>query len=150
MSFTGVLMLVLATRATAPLTSSLREIFPGVRADVPAKLVEFDGQITPMLVKDDRAPQFFLEVLACTPNTREHETFVVTTVKPSHVHAALLLIGLTPGAPGSWKATDGKLEPVQPTGERLSVRLAWTDKDGHEIEQDPLECAACGRTALYS
>ncbi len=141
MSFTGMLTMILAMQP-APAASAgegLREVFPGVRADVAAHLVEFDAQVTPMLVKDDRAPQFFLEVLACSPNTREHETFVVTTIRPSHIHAALLLVGLQPGSPGSWKATDGKLEPIQPTGDRVSVSIAWTDKDGNQIEQDPLE-----------
>ena len=142
MSFTGLITLMLALHGAPPIASApgaLREVFPGVRADAAAKLVEFDGQITPMLVKDDRAPLFFLEVLACAPNTREHEAFVITTARPSHIHAALLLIGLTPGSPGSWKVADGKLEPIQPTGDRLAVTLAWTDKDGNEIEQDPLD-----------
>ena len=31
---------------------------------------------------------------------REHETLIITDVKPSHIHAALLLIGLTPGESG--------------------------------------------------
>ena len=132
-------LMILAMQGGSARSPGLRECFPGVRADVAAKIVEFDGQITPMLVKDDRAPMFFLEVLACAPNTREHETFIVTTARPSHIHAALLLIGLAPGSPGSWKATDGTLEPIQPTGDRLSVRVAWTDKEGHDLEQDPLD-----------
>ncbi len=119
--------------------SAMRELFPGVRADLQAKTVEFDARITPMLVKDERAPLFFLEVLACSPNTREHETFLVSTAKPSHIHAAMLAVGLTPGEPGRWSLKAGQLVSAPPTGDRLSVRFAYKDKDGHEIEADPLD-----------
>lgn len=114
-------------------------MFPLVHADLAAKVVEFDGTVSPMLVKDPKAPAFYLEVIACSPNTREHETFVISTAKPSHIHAALLAVGLTPGAPGSWKLKDNKLEAVQPTGDRVSVRIVYTDKDGKSIEADPLD-----------
>lgn len=152
MMFGGVILLMVAmhndrlagrpvTRPIAPAlaASDMRELFPGVRADTAAKVVEFDAQITPMLVKDDKAPLFFLEVLCCTPNTREHETFLITTVRPSHIHAAMLAVGLTPGTPGGWTLKDRTLTPLQPTGDRLAVRVAFTDKDGREVEQNPLD-----------
>jgi len=119
--------------------TGLRDLFPGVRADLRAKAVEFDARITPMLVKDERAPLFFLEVLACSPDTREHETFIVSTAKPSHIHAALLAIGLKPGAPGGWSFKDGRLTPFQPAGDRLNLRFAFNDKVGREVEADPLD-----------
>jgi len=122
-----------------------REVFPGVRADLQAKTVEFEAQITPMLVKDERAPLFFLEVLACSPNTREHETFVISTVKPSHIHAAMLLIGLKPGEPGKWSLKDGQLVSTPPTGDRVRVRFAYKDKDGREVEADPLDWIVSAR-----
>ncbi len=149
MMFGGVILLMIAMHndrlagrlVALPVAaaSNMRELFPGVRVDVSAKSVEFDAQITPMLVKDDKAPLFFLEVLCCAPNTREHETFLITSVRPSHIHAALLAIGLNPGAPGAWTLKDRTLTPVQPTGDRLSVRVTFTDKDGNEVEQNPLD-----------
>ncbi len=92
-----------------------------------------------MLVKDDRAPLFFLEVLACSPDTRAHETLVVTSVKGSHVHAAMLLVGLKPGTPGRWTLENNQLKPVDPTGDRVSLRYVYVDKTGATVEQDPLE-----------
>ena len=149
MMFGGVILLMIAMHndrlAGRPVmlpgaaASNMRELFPGVRLDISAQSVEFDAQITPMLVKDDKAPLFFLEVLCCAPNTREHETFLITTVRPSHIHAALLAIGLNPGTPGAWTLKDRTLTPVQPTGDRLSVRVAFTDKDGKDVEQNPLD-----------
>jgi hypothetical protein len=146
MSFTGMLTLIATLHQGAAPTGEFRELFPGVRADMAAKIVEFDGQITPMLVKDDRAPLFFLEVLACSPNTREHETFVVSSVKPSNLHAALLAIGLKPGSPGSWTLSDGTLVPHQPTGDRVSVEILYTDKRGDEVSADPLEWIVSSRS----
>lgn len=132
--------------AAVPEGDGLKEVFPGVRVDVKAKLVEFDATISPMLVKDDRAPNFFLEVIACAPNTREHETVVVTRVKPSHVHAALLAVGLKPGTPGSWTLKDGKVVATEPTGDRLSLRLVYTlGKDAAPIEADPLDWIVSSR-----
>ena len=152
MSFGGIVIMLVAMRHAALLagnnpaastpaaaTAGMHELFPGVRADLNAHVMEFDSQITPMLVKDDRAPLFFLEVLGCSPNTREHETFVVINAKPSHIHAAMLAIGLNPGAPGFWTLKDGALIPHQPTGDRLRVRFVYTDKDGKQTEQDPLD-----------
>jgi hypothetical protein len=121
------------------------ELFHGVRADLQSKTVEFDATITPMLVKDERAPLFFLEVLACSPNTREHETFVVSTVKPSHIHAAMLAVGLSPGEPGKWALKDGKLISTPPSGDRVSVRFVYKDKDGRTIEADPLDWLVSAR-----
>lgn len=117
----------------------MHEVFPGVFADLSTKVVEFDGTISPMLVKDDKAPSFYLEVLVCSPNTREHETFVVSSAKPSHIHAALLAVGLTPGTPGAWKLKDNKLESIPPKGDRVSMHLVYSDKDGKVIEADPLD-----------
>jgi hypothetical protein len=144
MSFCSIVCLLMALRAAeaggpAAPGAGLREMFPGVRVDVGAKVVEFDGVMSPLLVKDEKAPLFYLEVLACTPNTREHETFVVSDARPSNIHAAMLLIGLNPGRPGGWKLVDGKLEPVSATGDRVSVRIAYADKDGKEVVADPLD-----------
>jgi len=46
----------------------------------------------------------FLEQVACTPGTRGYESLVIAFAQPSHIHAALLLLGLEPGKPGKWEA----------------------------------------------
>ncbi len=146
MSFAGVILLMIAMHGdhlAGPPT--MRELFPGVRADTAAKVVEFEAQITPMLVKDDRAPLFFLEVICCAPNTREHETFLITTVRPSHIHAALLAVGLQPGSPGGWVLRDGKLVPTAPSGDALTVRIVYSGADGREMEANPLDWAINAR-----
>ncbi len=113
----------------------LREVFPGVRADVKAKLVEFDGEV-PIDCHSPETPLVYLEVMVCTPDTKEHESLVMTRAKPSHVHAALLACGLTPGKPGSWSwnAAEKKMESIPPEGAPLRVSIAHADASGKEVE----------------
>ncbi len=145
MSFSGPILLAIALHCGHAPAPSSPELFPGIHADLAAKSIDFDARITPMLVKDDRAPFFFLEVIACSPNTREHETLIVTDIKPSHLHAALLLIGLTPGEPAKWTLKDKTLISTPPTGDRITVRITYTDKDGRTVEADPLDWITSSR-----
>jgi hypothetical protein len=111
-------------------------VFPSVRVDAAARVVEFDG-IVPIDAFDPDAPLVYLELVACTPDTREHESLVMTQADAAHVHAALLLIGLEPGTPGSW-AWDGKdLRAIAPTGPELEVRLVTKGVDGAEVSAPP-------------
>lgn len=118
---------------------NLREVFPHVRIDRDARVVEFDTFLSPALAPDVNAPLFFLELVCCTPDTREHETFVVCRARPSHIHAALLAIGLQPGHPGAWRMQGGELEPVDPTGDRVNVRMVVGDEGAEEREIDPVD-----------
>jgi hypothetical protein len=123
--------------APAPAASGgLHEVFPGVRVDKEAKVVEFDG-IVPIDAHDADAPLVYLELVACTPDTREHEALVMTRAEAAHVHAALLLIGLRPGAPGSWTWDGKELHGVAPTGPELDVRLVTKDANGNEVIATP-------------
>lgn len=125
----------------APAKASAREfvaLFEHVRADVHGRLVEFDAEVSPILVKDDRAPLLYLEVLTCIPGTREHETLVVSSAKASHVHAALLAVGAKAGTPGGFEWTEKTLRPIEASGSRVDVRFVYDD-NGQEREIDPLE-----------
>lgn len=116
-----------------PSPPPIREVFPGVRLDLAARAVEFDGSI----VQDGRdGLDTYLEVLVCRPNTREHESIVVSQALPSHVHAALLLAGALPGKPGSWtyeKATR-TLTPHAPAGDAVAVTLAWGEEGSRSVK----------------
>ncbi len=114
----------------------LREVFPLVRVDAAAKVVEFDG-IVPLDAHDAETPMVYLELVACTPDTREHESLVMTRADAAHVHAALLLIGLEPGKPGSWTWDGTRVNSVPPTGPELDVRLVTKDAEGKETVATP-------------
>ncbi len=119
--------------APKPATPGLKELFPHVRADLAARLIEFDGTV-PIDAHDPRTPVVYLEVTVCTPDTKEHEALVVTPALPSHIHAALLAAGYQTGSPGSWKWENKKLSSVPPTGDALDISIAYKDADGKEIE----------------
>lgn len=101
--------------------------WPHVRIDLNEKAVEIDGLCA--------INSGWLEQIICSAGTRTHESLVATEAKPSHIHAALLLIGLEPGKPGWWKIDpddpEGRKWIVQPpTGARVSITFEWTGADG--------------------
>lgn len=108
---------------------SLVEVFPGVRVDAAAGVVEIDARVATD-VHDPRTPDVFLEVVACTRDTREYESLVVIDAKASQVHAGLLLIGLEPGAPGRWKPEGSGVVPIEPSGEPVRIRLRYEGEHG--------------------
>jgi len=84
---------------------------PGVRIDWARGAVELDAKVVLR-----SGP---LELIACSPRTREHESIFVTRAKPAQVYQAMGLAGLVPGSPvrydensKTWRA---------PTGEALRV-----------------------------
>jgi len=117
-----------APTKTEPPKGGLREIFPYVRVDVQAGVVEFDATV-PIDAHDARTPLVYLEVVACPPDTKEHESLVVTNARGRDIHAALLMIGLKSGAPGLWDWTGPALEAHPPTGDAVEVFAAWS-QDG--------------------
>lgn len=114
-----------------PQEPGLREVFPQVHVDVVNRRVEVEG-VVPIVADDGRGGAVYLELIACTPNTREHEVLVVTEARPSHVHAALLLLGLEPGRPGSWRWEGDQLRADPPTGAPVAVEFVL-ERDGQEV-----------------
>ena len=74
----------------------------------------------------------WLEQAVCLAGTREHESLLAIEVVPRLVHAALLLVGLEPGRPGSWMlAEDGvtvRREP--PAGDAVELLARFETADG--------------------
>ena len=115
--------------------------FPHIRVDAAAKTIEVEASVPiDAHARDSRGEpmRVFLEIIACSPDTREHETLVVTSARASHLHAALLLLGLTPGRPAAWNdEPDGGVAFVQPEGDRVTVEFVRTGDDGKEIAEPP-------------
>ncbi|MEL6108036.1 MAG: YdjY domain-containing protein [Planctomycetota bacterium] len=66
-----------------------------------------------------------LEMFACPVGTKEHESIVAAIAESSEVHAALLAIEATPGAPVRYRP-----EFSPPTGEVIRVWVCWYDEEG--------------------
>lgn len=77
----------------------------------------------------------WLEQIACSPHTREHESLLVVQARPSDIHAALLLAGFEPGKPGSWTERDGEVQFTPPTGDPLVVFVRYLDIEGGIVEE---------------
>ena len=78
-----------------------------------------------------------LELIACTKDTKEHESLVVVAAKPSHIHTALLLLRAVPGNPAMHKAIDAegtRFIPIPPRGGAVDVFLVCKDRDGKQTE----------------
>ena len=68
-----------------------------------------------------------VEVFACAPEGKTHESVVVLDCVPSGLHAGLLALGLHQGTPVEF-GTDGTYRP--PTGDRVAVLVRWIDSSG--------------------
>lgn len=128
---------------------AFERVFPHVRIDRDAGVVEFDGVIA-LDFHDPRTPDTWLEQIVCLPDTKEHESLVVSLARASEVHAALLLAGLAPGHPGSWRLEGQRLVPNEPEGESLRIEFVHQDPHGREIVSDACEWAidSARRTTL--
>ncbi len=105
-----------------PEEPALREIFPHVRVNVATRTIEIDCEI-PVVADESDLPPVFLETVLCIAGTKDHESLLSTRAEASHVHAALLLIGLEPGAPGSFEWEGDQIRPIPAKGGALSITL---------------------------
>jgi hypothetical protein len=101
--------------------------FPGVRVRVAPPTVEIEA-VRCLDVG-------WLEQVACSPGTREHEALVVVEARPSQIHAAMLMAGFEPGAPGQWIYHDeeNRIEVRPPAGPALQVTMRF-ERDGETVE----------------
>lgn len=76
----------------------------------------------------------WLELLACSPRTLEYESLLTVAAKPSHIHLALLILGLEPGRPQSWQWNEGNFTVRPPQGPRVAIFAVIRGEDGQEQE----------------
>lgn len=92
---------------------------PGVSIDWAQRRVLLAGEV--VLRSGD------LELFACSPHTKEHESIVRVHARPLHVYQALGLSGVEPGHPPYYDMNTRQVVPA--TGERLEISVSWT-QDG--------------------
>lgn len=96
--------------------------FPHIEADVGNRQVRVECQVIGCL-----APLEFFCVLA---GTNEHEAVLRTRARPSHIHAALLMLGLQSGQPVTYSESTRTWSP--PQGPPLNIRVEFT-REGQTI-----------------
>jgi len=125
----GAAMLPAAETDTAmPIAQKIR--LPGIEIDAEKRIVDVDAQVS--------LTEGFLELIACTEGTKEHEAIVRINAKPVHVHTALLLIGARNGTPAMRKPINEEQTRwmhVRPSGDPIQVSLVYKDVDGNPVER---------------
>lgn len=97
-------------------SSTSREFSPGVRIDWGGLVVEVDTEV---VLREGP-----LELLACSPNTREHESILRVPARPLHIYQAMGLIGLEPGGPLAYDEARERWKPAYGQSLDLRVRCA--------------------------
>lgn len=100
-----------------------REVFPGVVVGSDAVLIRCE--VSPMV---ELPREFGLEFVLCRRGARDHETLLETDALPSHVHAALLMIGLEP-AEGIREGSSVRVEVSRSMDGPWESAMAWMDAD---------------------
>lgn len=106
---------------------------PGIQIDPTEWCVDVDSSIC--------LRKGLLELIACTKDTKEHESLVVVEAKPSHIHTALLLLHAKPGSPAMQKMREEGDEDgprfihFPPSGGEVDVFLVTKGADGKSTER---------------
>ena len=127
-TYTALALLTMITWTSAQeprQTKRVAELADGVRVDWNQRRVEVDGKVT--------LREGALELFACSPHTREHESIVVVRSRPLRVYEALRLLGIDPGTPVTYDERTRRWRP--PTGDRLDIKVRWSaDGDIHTVD----------------
>ncbi len=106
---------------------------PGIKIQIKERYVDVDATVC--------LTEGLLELIACTKDTKEHESIIVIDAKAAHVHASLLLIGAQPGNPATRKkievegSEEGRWIDLMPRGQKVDVFLVVKDEDDKLVER---------------
>lgn len=117
------ILLLLGTIPPEPDTDPLDELLPGIF--VGDHVVEFEGAVS-INVHHPETPIVYLEMFVTAPDSREHESLVVSSIRPSSLHAALLAADAQPGMP---RHKDEQGQWINAAGDTLEVMFALKDKE---------------------
>lgn len=115
-----------ATQPAGSQPASQPKPLPHMTVDRANRVIDLDAKV---ILREGK----WIELLACTPGTRDHEAILTIPARPSHIHLALLMIGLQPGTPLKWTRNGDNVVVSKPTGAPVAVSIVLR-KDGKEIE----------------
>ncbi len=75
----------------------------------------------------------WLELLACRPGTREHESLVTLDAQAAHLQLGLILLGLTPGQPATAQRQDDQLIVTPPHGPAVELFFILPDQPDRPV-----------------
>ena len=115
---------------SAPKPAGRRVKLPGLVIDLQRRCVDLEAVIC--------LEHGFLELIACTKGTKQHESIVAVSARAMHIHTALLLLGAQNGHPAMRKPVDKEKTRwvhMPPRGDAVDVFLVTKDKQGRPIER---------------
>jgi hypothetical protein len=116
--------------AATALEAALKNLnLPGVKINLPERCVDVESSVC--------LDEGSLELIACTKDSKEHESIVVVAAKPKHIHTALLLLGAQPGNPAMRKPINDegtRWIDLPPKGDPVGVYLVFKDEKGKVVE----------------
>lgn len=126
-SWLAALVLALTAAAEGPANPPH---LPHIHIDRENRVIDLNAQVIIQRTVEGQ----WLELLACTPGSREHEAILTVQAQPSHVHLALMLLGLEAGSPMRWSMdeTGVKIEAL-PKGPRVAVTALY-EREGKSVE----------------
>ena len=103
---------------------------PGLVVDFQKRYVDIEATIC--------LDEGMLKLIACTRETKEHESIVTITARPMHVHTALLLLGANNGHPAMRKPVGeggARWVDIPPRGDPVDVYLVFRNKERKVVER---------------
>ncbi|MBC8875772.1 MAG: hypothetical protein H8E44_40625 [Planctomycetes bacterium] len=103
---------------------------PGLVINFQERCVDLEGSIC--------LDEGMLELIACTKQTKEHESIVVVHARPMHIHTALLLLGAQSGNPAMRRPIgEGgtRWVDIPPRGDPVDIYLVFSNKHGKAVER---------------
>ncbi len=121
------LFLALSTLAVPPATLPADGKLPHIQVDVKGRQVRVECESCN--VNQDVGLEFF----CVSEGTNEYESVISSKARGSHIHLAMLMIGLEPGEPVKWSESAKKWQP--PHGPPVQIFCEW--KKGEELIRVP-------------
>src|SRR3954463_537934 len=104
-------LLILSCIAAAPATQPAEPKLPHLQVNVVKKQIRIECEAINAEEK--------LEFLVCATGTKEYESVLRSKALPSHLHLALLMLGLQPGVPVKFDEAENRWIP--PRGPALKL-----------------------------
>ena len=105
-------------------------VLPGLVVDFQKRCVDLEAKVC--------LDAGYLELIACTKGSKEHESIVSVSSKALHIHTALLLLGADNGHPEMRKLVDEKSQRwvnLSPRGDPVEVMLVLPNSNGKLTER---------------
>lgn len=102
---------------------------PGIVIDLERRFIDLEATVC--------LDKGFLELVACTKGSKEHESIIAVSARPMHIHTALLLLGANNGNPAMRKQVgeqENRWVNIPPRGDLIEAFLVFKNSDEKMIE----------------